>query len=128
MFSILIPSLNNLEYLKLCIHSIKQNSEYNHEIIVHVNEGKDNTIDYLKTNNIKYTHTEYNAGICEGVNKASKLSTSDYILYAHDDFYFYPGWDSSFYCLTFADIQVDRCADLCHENGRGDRELACFPL
>ena len=96
MFSILIPSLNNLEYLKLCIHSIKQNSEYNHEIIVHVNEGKDNTIDYLKTNNIKYTHTEYNAGICEGVNKASKLSTSDYILYAHDDFYFYPGWDSSF--------------------------------
>ena len=38
MFSILIPTLNNLNYLKLCIKSIKNNSKYNHEIIVHVNE------------------------------------------------------------------------------------------
>ena len=42
---------------------------------------------------IKYTYTRYNAGICEGVNLASKLSSTNYILYAHDDFYFCPGWD-----------------------------------
>ena len=93
MFSIIIPSLNNLDYLKLCILSIKKNSNFNHEIIVHVNIGNDGTLDYLKNQKIKYTYTKYNAGICEGVNKAVKISTKNYILYSHDDFYFCPGWD-----------------------------------
>ena len=42
MFSIIIPTFNNIEYLKLCLESIK-NSRYNHEIIIHVNEGNDGT-------------------------------------------------------------------------------------
>jgi len=93
MFSILIPSLNNLDYLKLCIKSIKKNSSLKHEIIVHVNKGEDGTIEYLKNENIKFSFTKYNAGICEGVNLAAKLATTNYFLYAHDDFYFCPDWD-----------------------------------
>ena len=93
MFSIVIPTLNNVNYLKLCIKSIKNNSNFNHELIIHVNQGTDGTIEFLKNEKIKYSHTKYNAGICEGVNLASKLSTTNYILYAHDDFYFCPGWD-----------------------------------
>ena len=38
MFSIIIPTFNNLDYLKQCIKSIKKNSAYNHEIIPHVND------------------------------------------------------------------------------------------
>ena len=93
MFSVLIPTLNNLDYLKLCLRSLKENSKYNHEIIVHVNEKHEDTINFLKNENLKYSFTNYNAGICEGVNLASKLSTKTYILYAHDDFYFCPDWD-----------------------------------
>ena len=93
MYSIIIPTLNNLKYLKICINSIKNNSKFKHEIIPHVNIGNDGTIDYLKDNSIKYTHTNYNAGICEGMNLAAKKATNDYILYAHDDFYFCPNWD-----------------------------------
>ncbi len=93
MFSILIPSLNNLDYLKLCIKSIKKNSSLKHEIIVHVNKGEDGTIEYLKNENINFSFTKYNAGICEGVNLAAKLTTTNYFLYAHDDFYFCPDWD-----------------------------------
>ena len=93
MFSIIIPTFNNLKYLKICIESIKKNSLYNHEIILHVNEGNDGTIEYLKNNNIKFTHTNYNAGICTGMNMAAKKATTKYILYAHDDFYFCPKWD-----------------------------------
>ena len=93
MFSIIIPTLNNLEYLKICINSVNKNSKYKHEIIPHVNIGNDGTIEYLKENNIKYTYTTNNSGICEGMNMASKLVTSNYILYAHDDFYFCPHWD-----------------------------------
>ena len=93
MFSILIPSFNNVKYLEFCINSIKKNSKYDHQIIAHVNIGDDGTIEYLKEINIQYTHTEYNSGICEGVNKAAKLAKYDYLLYAHDDFYFSPNWD-----------------------------------
>ena len=53
MFSILIPTLNNLNYLKLCIKSIKSNSNYNHDIIVHVNEGNDGTIKFLEKRKYK---------------------------------------------------------------------------
>jgi len=93
MFSILIPTFNNIKYLELCINSIKKNSKYNHQIITHVNIGDDGTIEYLDKINIEYTHTKYNSGICEGINKAAKLAKYNYLLYAHDDFYFCPLWD-----------------------------------
>ena len=93
MFSILIPTFNNLEYLKFCIRSIKKNSKYTNQIIPHVNIGDDGTIDFLKHENIDYSYTEYNSGICEGINKAAKLAKYNYLLYAHDDFYFCPNWD-----------------------------------
>ena len=93
MYSIIIPTFNNLSYLKICISSIRKNSKFNHEIIPHVNEGIDGTEDYLIAENIKYTITNYNSGICEGMNKAANKATTEYILYAHDDFYFCPGWD-----------------------------------
>ena len=93
MFSILIPTFNNLNYLKLCINSIKKNSKYKHEIIPHVNIGDDGTVDFLKNEKINFSHTRYNSGICEGINKAAKLAKFDYLLYAHDDFYFCPNWD-----------------------------------
>ena len=93
MFSIIIPTFNNINYLKLCIESIKKNSIFNHEVIAHVNLGEDGTKEYLDKENIEYTFTNYNAGICEGMNKATKKANFDFILYSHDDFYFCPKWD-----------------------------------
>ena len=94
MFSIIIPTFNNLKYLIKCIESIKKNSFYNsHEIIPHVNDGTDGTLDYLKNNSFTYTHTKHNSGICTGMNEAAKKSRTNYLLYAHDDFYFCPNWD-----------------------------------
>ncbi len=93
MFSIIIPTFNNLQYLKLCISSIKKNSKFEHEIIPHINEGIDGTENFLINQNLKYTITKYNSGICEGMNKAAKKAKYEYILYAHDDFYFCPNWD-----------------------------------
>jgi len=93
MFSIIIPTFNNIQYLKKCIESIRKNSTYNHEIIPHINEGSDGTMDYLKENNIEYTFTNYNSGICKGMNMAAKKANTKFLLYAHDDFYFCPKWD-----------------------------------
>ena len=93
MFSILIPTFNNFSYLKLCLKSIKKNSKFNHEIIVHVNDGSDGTLEYLKLNRINYTHSNKNIGLCSSLNLASKKSKMKYLLYSHDDMYFCPRWD-----------------------------------
>lgn len=92
-FSIIIPTLDNLEYLKLAIKSLTKNSTYNHEIIVHVNGIDKKTLDYLGQTKIKYTQTENNVGLCSGVNIATKVISKDYVVYAHDDMYFLPDWD-----------------------------------
>lgn len=97
MFSILIPSYNNIDYLKLCIESIKKNSKYNHQIIIHVNEGSDGTLEYVKNNNFEYTFSEKNIGMPKALNLASKLALLDYLIISHDDFYYCPGWDDEFY-------------------------------
>tara|TARA_B100000767_G_scaffold267090_1_gene285330 strand:- start:2044 stop:2928 length:885 start_codon:yes stop_codon:yes gene_type:complete len=93
VFSIIIPTFNNLNYLIKCIESIKKNSTFLHEIIPHVNEGSDGTLEYLKKNNIDFSFTKYNSGICKGMNMAAKKAKTEFILYAHDDFYFCPNWD-----------------------------------
>ena len=93
MFSILIPSYNNLNYLKLCLKSISNNSKHNHEIIIHVNEGSDGTLQYVKDNKINYTFSNKNIGLCSSINLSAKKSSKKYILYAHDDMYFCPNWD-----------------------------------
>ena len=92
-FSIIVPSYNNIEYLKLLIKSIEKNSSFKNEIIVHVNEGSDGTLEFIKNKKIKFTYSENNIGLCSAVNLASKKSTCEYILYAHDDMYFCENWD-----------------------------------
>ena len=93
MFSIIIPTFNNLEYLQLCLGSLEKNSKFKHEIIIHVNEGTDGTLDYVVSNNLIHTHTEKNVGLCTAINLAAKKANTNYILYSHDDMYFCPEWD-----------------------------------
>ena len=93
MFSIILPTYNNLEYLKITLESISKNSKYKHDIIVHVNEGSDGSLDYLKSKKIEFTYSLKNLGLCTGVNTAAKKAKTNYILYSHDDMYFCPGWD-----------------------------------
>ena len=96
MFSIIIPTFNNLNYLKLCLKSIKKNSKYDHEIIIHINEGIDGTIEFLKDKDYKISYSKKNSGVCVAFNEAVKKSTKEYIVLAHDDMYFCPNWDEVF--------------------------------
>ena len=93
MFSIIIPSFNNFQYLKLCVNSIKKNSKFDHQIILHINEGSDGSLDYVKENNIEHTYSKKNIGLCSAANLAAKKAITDYIIYSHDDMYFCPEWD-----------------------------------
>ena len=97
MFSIIIPTFNNLKYLELCLKSLKKNSKFDHEIIVFINEGIDGTLEFVKENNLNYLHNKNNVGLCKAMNEGVKISSKKYIVYAHDDMYFCPNWDTEFY-------------------------------
>jgi glycosyltransferase involved in cell wall biosynthesis len=93
-FSILIPTWNNLAYLQLCIRSIRENSFYKHQIVVHVNEGIDSTKEWIKQqDDIDYSISDVNIGVCYALNCCSMLAQTDYILYMNDDMYACKNWD-----------------------------------
>ena len=92
-FSIVIPTWNNLPYVRLCVDSIRKNSRYPHQIILHVNEGSDGTREWVEREKLDYTHTKDNAGICYAMNAAVSLARTDYIVYINDDMYVAPDWD-----------------------------------
>lgn len=91
--SIIVPTYNNLEYLIFLVDSLNKNSFYSHEIILHINDGSDGTLKFATDNKIKFTQSKNNIGLCSSLNNASKLVSTNYILYAHDDMYFCKNWD-----------------------------------
>jgi len=93
MFSILIPTWNNLAYLKLCVYSIRKNSIQKHQILIHVNEGDDGTLAWVKQEQLVFNHSGENIGICKAVNLLAIHAVNDYIVYMNDDMYVCPGWD-----------------------------------
>ena len=94
MYSILIPTLNNYEYLRFTIESIIKTSHLNNEILVHVSEDFENkSRDYLSNKDIKFTYSEKNVGLCTAINTISKYASKKYIIYSHDDMYFCPNWE-----------------------------------
>ena len=96
MFSLVIPTYNNINYLKIFINSIKKNSNFNHELIFHINEGIDGSLEFIKENKYKYTYSKINEGVCVAFNKAAELASNKFIVLCHDDMYFCPNWDVVF--------------------------------
>lgn len=94
MFSIIIPTWNNIAFVQLCVASIRKNSRLEHQIILHINDGSDGTLQWAQQEKIAYTHTPKNEGICIAVNLAAGLATTQYIVYMNDDMYVCPGWDT----------------------------------
>jgi glycosyltransferase involved in cell wall biosynthesis len=90
MFSIIIPTWNNLPYLKLVVDSLRRHSAYDHQIIVHVNDGSDGTLDWVRSEGIEHTASPTNIGICHAVNLAAARATRDYVVYMNDDMF----WNS----------------------------------
>lgn len=96
MFSIVIPSWNNLAYLKLCVESIRQHSQFEHEILVHLNDGSDGSLEWIQSQGIKYTQSDKNVGVCLSVNRLVGEASCDWVLYMNDDMVASPGWDTGF--------------------------------
>ena len=106
MFSIIIPSWNNLKYLQFTIDSILKNSAHKHQIVVHVQDGRDGTLDWVKLKGFDYTHSEVNIGYCSGVNSAFQKVKSEWTCIIEDDVYCFPNWDQALLDF-YVDNQMD---------------------
>lgn len=95
MFSIIIPTWNNLGHLKLVIESLRKHSAHAHQILVHVNDGSDGSLDWVREQGIEHTASPANIGICHAVNLISAKAKHEYIVYMNDDMYCCPGWDTA---------------------------------
>lgn len=93
LFSIFIPTWNNLPFLKICVESIEKNSTFPHEILIHVNDGSDGTLEWVKEKGYKHTRSEENIGVCWAMNGLRPLMTTNYVVFVNDDMYLCPGWD-----------------------------------
>ncbi|MEO8718275.1 MAG: glycosyltransferase [Burkholderiales bacterium] len=94
-FSILLPTWNNLPFLRLCVASLRRHSAREHQLIVHANDGSDGTRDWLQAEGIEHTASDTNIGICHAVNLAGEKARGDHVLYLNDDMVVAPGWDTA---------------------------------
>lgn len=94
-FSILLPSWNNRPYLELCLRYLREQSRLPLEIVVHVNQGSDDTLELVRDLGLAYTHSPKNVGVCRAVNAARSLARADWLVYLNDDMLVLPGWDEA---------------------------------
>lgn len=95
MLSIIIPTWNNLTLLQLCLEGISRHTTWPHQVVLHVNDGSDGTLEWVRSQGIPHTWSIQNVGICHAVNRAAALSTGEYVIYLNDDMFCCPGWDQA---------------------------------
>ncbi len=57
---------------------------------MHVNEGHDGTLEWVREQGLSHTYSDGNAGVCYGFNGPASLATSKYIVLSDDDYYSHP--------------------------------------
>lgn len=95
--SILIPTWNNLGLLQACIASIREYSTFQHEIVVHVNDGSDGTLAWVRQQCLTHTHSPNNVGVCHALNAAAQLATTPFVVFLNDDMVVLPAWDAELF-------------------------------
>ena len=94
--SILIPTVNNIDYIKLFVDSVRESIDTDYEILVYANQATMEMVDYLKSEIFTYTEvSEVNRGVAYPCNRLASRATGDVIMYAGDDHFVAPGWDKA---------------------------------
>ena len=111
--SIIILTLNEVEYTRKCVESIRSHTPEPHEIIFVDNGSKDGTIKWLKkltqeNPNFKLIENKINLGFAKGCNQGIAASSGEYILLLNNDVLVTEGWLSGMHeCIDSApDIGV----------------------
>ncbi|QHT64086.1 glycosyltransferase family 2 protein [Paenibacillus lycopersici] len=101
--SIIIPSYNQLDYLKKCLASIGEYTPSPYEIIVVDNASTDGTADYLRTVGgvVRYRILERNRGFAGATNVGLMMAKGTTLLLLNNDTIVTPRWlDNMLACLN----------------------------
>ena len=97
-----ISTYNNLEYLKLAVHSVRKNSFFKDApFIIHAENCTDGTDEWLEQYSEPYNLTyfvdknEVPVGIGGGMNFCADRVETEYIMFLHSDFYVGKHWDKA---------------------------------
>ena len=87
--SIITVVKNGMPYLKDCVHSIKKQTYKNLEHIIVYSQSSDNTLEFLKKNNLKFYQDNQSKTKFGAINKGVKIAKGEYIALLHADDIFY---------------------------------------
>ncbi|HEV2981794.1 MAG TPA: glycosyltransferase family A protein [Solirubrobacteraceae bacterium] len=87
-FSILLPTRNRLEYLKLAVESVRRQGFRDWELVISDNCSEEDIAGYLGALDdprIRYSRTDHPVPVTENWNRALTRSSGDYIIMLGDD-------------------------------------------
>lgn len=95
--AVCISTHNNLNYLKLCVESVRKNFTFNDcEINVYAENCTDGTDEWLQSRadiNSKIEHNEIDKGVGQGMNTSAEMTNRKFIIFLHSDMYVCKGYD-----------------------------------
>ena len=92
---IIIPTWNNLSYLKLCVESIRRNTDHPYNIVV-VNSGTDDTGRWLQEQpDIIYYNSPVRLHFSAANNAGLRIAKERYVCFLNDDTIVSKGWLSA---------------------------------
>lgn len=85
--SVVIPNWNGLEFLKICLPSLKKQSFKDFEVLIIDNGSSDGSCEYIKKNfpDYKLISLEKNIGFAPAINLGIKNSKGEYIFLLNND-------------------------------------------
>jgi GT2 family glycosyltransferase len=99
-----ISTYNNLNYLKIAIKSVRENSYFvDAPFIIHAENCTDGTNEWLRDSVEEYGLSVYidsnenPLGIGGGMNFCAERVKTDYLMFVHSDFYVTKNWDLACY-------------------------------
>jgi GT2 family glycosyltransferase len=104
--SIIIPTLNQLEYLRMCVDSIFRHTDLPYEVIVVDNGSTDGTADYLEAmrGRVRYRLLDRNYGFAGAVNRGLMMAKGQTIVVLNNDTLVTERWlDNLLACLASDD-------------------------
>jgi len=96
MISILIPTVDNLDYLQLACRSFEENTRVPFELMIWDNGSSPEVGKWCQQQEYTYYRSEENIGLSIPYNKMVAEAKYEIILLSGNDVYLLPGWD----CIT----------------------------
>ena len=95
MISVLITTYNALDYLRICVESLRRYSGEDVQIVIYADGSVAATHEYLETlpPEILWRHETQNVGISRALNRIAEMADGEWLYFVNDDMAFAPGWD-----------------------------------